>query len=119
MKEFIAQNYLVMIEILLALISLVIVILKKTKLVSLDTPFEKLLEKLPGIIKNAEVLSKEGKVKRSYVMSVSYAYLADLTGKPVEEISGMYCDRIIAAIENILETPQKKGVIKDDEKKEN
>lgn len=119
MKEFIAQNYLVMIEIILAVVSLIIVILKKTKLVSVDTPFEKLLEKLPELIKRAEVLSKDGKVKRNYVLSVSYSYLADLTGKPVEVVSGIYCDRILSAIENILETPEKKGVIKDAEKKEN
>ena len=119
MMEFIAQNYWVMIEIFLTLVSLIIVILKRTKLVSLDTPFEKLLEKLPELIKRAEILSKDGKVKRNYVLSVSYSYLADLTGKPVEEISGIYCDRILTAIESILETPEKKGVSKNDEKKEN
>lgn len=109
MKEFIIQNWFFIIELLVGLVSLIILLLKKTKVLSVDTPFEKLLEKLPELIKKAEILSKEGKVKRSYVLGVAYAYLADLTGKSVEEISGIYCDRILEAIENILETPQKKG----------
>lgn len=117
MKEFIFQNYLIMIELILALVSLVVVILKKTKIISVDTPFEKLLDKLPELISKAEILSKDGKVKKSYVLSVSYAYLADLTGKPVEEISGIYCDRISSAIEKILETPRKKEVKENDEEK--
>lgn len=117
MKEFIAQNYLIMIEIILAIISLVIVILKRTRVILKDTPFEKLLSKLPDIISKAEILSKDGKVKKSYVLSVSYAFLADLTGKPVEEISGIYCDRICSAIEEILKTPQKKEVVVNDKEK--
>lgn len=118
MKEFISQNYLIMIEIILGVISLIIVILKKTKILLNDTPFEKLLSRLPDIISKAEILSKDGKVKKSYVLSVSYAYLADLTGKPVEEISGIYCDRISSAIEEILKTPQKKEVKTDEERKD-
>lgn len=119
MKEFIAENWLIMIEIILGIISLVIVILKKTKLVSLDTPFEKLLSKLPELISKAEILSKDGRVKKSYVLSVAYAYLADLTGKPVEEVSGIYCDRISKAIEDILETPMKKKEVKEDDQEKN
>ena len=118
MKEFIAQNYLIMIEIILGFISLIIVILKKTKIILNDTPFEKLLSRLPDIISKAEELSNIGKVKKSYVLGVSYAYLADLTGKSVEEISGVYCDRISSAIEEILKTPQKKEVKIDEAKKD-
>lgn len=117
MKDFISQNYLIMIEIILAVISLVVVILKKTKILLNDTPFEKLLSRLPDIISKAEFVSKDGKVKKSYVLSVCSAYLADLTGKSVVEISGMYSDRISLAIEEILKTPQKKEVKMDEEKK--
>lgn len=111
MKEFIVSYWYVIVELVFAIVSLVLLILKKTKIKLIDTPWEKLIQKLPEIISKAETVSSVGHEKKSFVLGVAYAFLSDLTGKSIEQVSYDYKERISAAIEAILSTPQKKGVI--------
>lgn len=111
MKEFFVENLNLIVSAFLGVVSIVLLIVKKTKIKLIDSPFCKLILKLPEIIKKAETVSPVGHEKKSFVLGVSYAFLADLTGKSIQEISYLYKDRISSEIEAILETPQKKEVI--------
>lgn len=110
MIEFLTKYGFFILEVCLSVSCLFIYIFKKNKIVLKDTAFEKLMVKLPSIISKAELLNKCGSDKKSFVLGVSFALLADLTGKTTEEISNEYGLRISEAIESILETPQKKEV---------
>lgn len=111
MKSFIIGHWDFIAYLIIALLSLFFMILKKPKVKLVDTPWLKLVLKLPEIIKKAETVSPVGHEKKSFVLGVAYAFLADLTGKSIQEISYEYKDRISQEIEAILETPQKKEVI--------
>lgn len=111
MKSFIISHWEAILSLIFALTSLIFVICKKSKIKLVDTPWLKLVLKLPEIIKKAETVSPVGHEKKSFVLGVAYAFLADLTGKSIQEISYEYKDRISQEIEAILETPQKKEVI--------
>lgn len=111
MKDFLAENLNLIVSAILGVASIILLILKKTKIKLIDTPFSKLILKLPEIISKAETISSVGQEKKSFALGVSYAFLSDLTGKTIEQICVDYKDRISAAIESILETPQKKEVI--------
>ena len=113
MKEFIAQYGFMILECVLGIISLIVLFLKKTKIIQKDTIFEKLLERLPSIIDKAERLEKPGVQKKAYVLGVCYAFISEFTGKDTSEVAEEYGDRISKVIEDILETPQKKGVKND------
>ena len=110
MKEFVEQNLNLIISTVLGIVSIILLVVKKTKIKLIDTPFSKLILKLPEIIAKAETVSPVGQEKKSFALGVSYAFLADLTGKTIEQVCLDYKDRISAAIESILETPQKKEV---------
>lgn len=111
MKEFISEYWYYIVALILSASTLGVAILKKSKIKLIDTPFMKLLVKLPEIISKAETVSTVGHEKKSFALGVCYAFLSDLTGKSIEEISFAYKERISEAIESILETPQKKEVI--------
>lgn len=97
-------------EVLLSIACLILYIFKSKKIVFEDTAFEKVIEKLPLLVSRAEELYTDGSQKKSFVLSVSYAFLADLLGLEVDEVVAKYSGRIDTAIETILATPQKKGV---------
>lgn len=97
-------------EVVLSVVVLLFYVFKKTKVVFKDTFYEKVLSVLPSLIQRAESLFKVGSDKKSFVLGVAYALLSELTGESVENCAEKYGDRIGAAIENILETPQKKEV---------
>lgn len=122
MIEFISQYGFVIIEIFISTIAFVVLCIRKNNVVIEDTIFEKLISKLPSIISMAEreVGEKNGERKLHLVLGVAYNYLCELTNLSVEDVAKKYGKRIEDAIESILETPQKKGIKKnDDEKKKN
>lgn len=111
MKEFILSHWYLIFGVVLSGATFIVSLLKKSKIKLVDTPFMKLILKLPEIIAKAETVSPVGYEKKSFALGVSYAFLCDLTGKSIEEITMLYKDRISQAIESILTTPQKKEVI--------
>lgn len=121
MKEFFAENWKFIIYLAVAILGIVITILKKSKLVNkiVDTPFERVLALLPGLIVEAEKTGGTGSDKSNFVISRALAIYQKLVehelsyGELVE-----YNHRFTDALEKILETPQKKGIVYD-EKKEN
>lgn len=111
MKEFLGSYWYYLVALVISASTFIVSLLKKSKIKMVDTPFMKLVLKLPEIISKAEKVSSVGHEKKSFVLGVAYAFLSDLTGKSIEDISFIYKDRISTAIESILETPQKKEVI--------
>lgn len=120
MKEFFAENWRFIIYLVVAILGIVITILKKSKLINeiVDTPLERVMSLLPGLIGEAESSFKDGYKKKIYVLSAALGLLEKLAGRELsmDEISN-YSDKISVAIESILETPQKKGIVYDEEKK--
>ena len=112
MTEFLSNHWLAILEISLSIACLVIYVFRRNKVILKDTPFEKLLAKLPSLISVAEQHLVDGPSKKSFVLGVSYSFLADLLGVEPVEVAVKYGSRIDTAIEDILKTPQKKEVIK-------
>lgn len=110
MKEFLGSNWYYLVALIVSASTFIVSLLKKSKIKLVDTPFMKLILKLPEIIDKAETVSTVGHEKKSFALGVAYAFLSDLTGKSIEEVSYIYKDRISTAIESILSTPQKKEV---------
>lgn len=110
MMDFFVNYGLFILELCIGFASLVLLIFRKNKAVVeiKDTPFERVLRFLPSLIQRAEQLFRVGSEKKSFVLSVAYALLVDYTGEDLEVVAQKYSDRISAAIESILETPQKK-----------
>ena len=98
------------VSIALSLLCVLVLFLKKNKILLKDTAFEKIIVTLPSLIQCAESLFTKGSEKKTYVMSVSFSLLSKLLSLSPEEVARDYGDRISSAIENILETPQKKEV---------
>ena len=114
MKEFFAENWKFIVYIVFAILGIVITLCKKTKVVSktVDTPFERVMALLPSLIVEAEKSGMKGESKLNSVVFAALGILQKLCQRDLsfEEIDD-YRDAIIKAIEQILETPQKKGVV--------
>lgn len=74
--------------------------------------FKQLLEVLPDYIYEAEKAFAQGngKEKLTYVVQKSLDFLVSLTNWNKSRVVRVYTNAIIAAVENILKTPEKKGV---------
>lgn len=114
MKEFLLENYSWIITIVCSIISILIFLLKKVKIVKKDSAFEKVLMLLPSLIIKAEKNIKGGSDKKSFVLSMAISYLASLSGEDDEKVYQEYGKRISDAIEDILLTPVKKMEVKDE-----
>lgn len=112
MSDLLLHYGLIALEIICSIACLILYIFKKNKIILKDTAFEKVLEKLPFLISQAEVAFKDGLQKKTLVLSVAMSLLAAETDLSFDELSAKYGDRLEEAIENILNTPQKKEVIK-------
>lgn len=113
--EWIVENYMFVIEIILIFISLIVFLIRIFKTGKSDY-LSALLVLLPGYIKEAEGKYSSGSDKLYYVMTKVYSYLNSLNIKNSEkEKLAVQC---VSYIEDVLSTPQKKEV-KKDESKEN
>lgn len=110
MKEFITQNWYYIALIVIAICNMFLLIFKKGKISLVDSIFERLLVRLPSLIRKAEELGVSGENKKIFVLSAAYSFLADMTGKKQEELVASYGKQIDSAIEDILATPEKKEV---------
>lgn len=108
MIEFLLNHYLELSYIIISLVSLIVVLLKKVNVESIDTVFEQLLLRLPRMIDGAEKTGLSGPEKKDIVVSVAVQWLCDLTGRSRTEILDCYVSKIEDAIEEILSTPKKK-----------
>lgn len=116
MKEFLIENYSWIITLVFSIISILIFLLKKVKIVKKDSAFEKVLMLLPSLIIKAEKNIKGGSDKKSFVLSMAISYLASLSGEDDEKVYQDYGKRISDAIEDILMTPVKKEVLDENKK---
>ena len=112
--DFLFAHKVELIELVVALISLIILICKKK--VKIEDVFVGYLLALPGFIREAEIEGLSGDAKYKMVFSRSINYLMCVTGGSLEEITIKYASRINESIEDILNTPQKKGIVKDEKK---
>lgn len=105
--EFILDHKIELIELVIALASLLILILRKK--VKIQDVFAGYLLALPGFIREAENEGASGEAKYRMVFSRSINYLMTVTGYSLEEVTKLYSAKIDESIEDILNTPQKKG----------
>lgn len=93
-----------------ALLSLVCVICRKSKVKVVDSVFEQAIQKLPRWILIAESVFSSGISKKDYVISEALRFISELSHEDYEVVSKEYEARLSTALENILSTPTKKGV---------
>lgn len=111
--EWLIQNYMYVIEIILIVLSVIIFLIRIFKTGKSDY-LSALLVLLPDYIKEAEKKYSSGSDKLYYVMTKVYAYLNSLNLKNHEkEKLAVQC---VSYIENVLSTPQKKEVNSDESK---
>lgn len=110
MIQFLTSYWKEVLEVVCLIISLVLWLLKKTKIVKQDTILEQLVLRLPVMIRQAEKTDGNGAEKKASVMLYALSWLADMTGESMQEISKKYEAKIDVLIEDILTTPTKKGV---------
>lgn len=103
---FLSDNWKWLLEIVLAIASILIVILRK-KVKVYESVKEYILSMLPYYINFAESLYDSGFDKKTFVYDAIVAFLKGKFGNFDES---KYVDFIKDSIESILSTPQKKGV---------
>ena len=110
MKEFLLNNYSWLITLVFSVLSILIFLLKKVKVIKKDTAFEQVLSLLPSLIVKAEKSIEGGANKKAFVLSMAISFLSQLTGEDDQQkLCDEYANRISEAIESILLTPVKKG----------
>lgn len=112
--EWLIQNYMYVIEIVLVVLSVIIFLIRIFKTGKADY-LSALLVLIPDYIKEAENKYSSGSDKLYYVMTKVYSYLNSLNLKNYEkEKLAVQC---VSYIENVLSTPQKKEDKLDESKK--
>lgn len=91
-----------------AILSLLCVIFRRSKIKVIDSAYEVVVEKIPTLINRAECLFCHGIEKKNFVLNACINLLADITHKSFETCS-VYQSRFSQVIEDILSTPTKKG----------
>lgn len=105
--EFLKENWQWLALIIIAVLNVVLVILKKTKIIKGDTAFETVLKALPGYIVQVENLVGSGNGKEKWKQVVILA--ADCYRKASgQDLPDDFIEKVNLAIEAILTTPQKK-----------
>lgn len=107
--NFIKNNYSLIIEVVLLIASILILIFKKNLKLS-DSKYREILLKIPGLIVEAESMMPEGHGadKLKYVLNQVLTTLEKTYGSWVFSDKHLIC-LTTQFIENILETPTKKG----------
>lgn len=107
MKEWFIENYRIVIEVVLLIISVIIMCVKKKPVKVVDSAKEIVMTLLPGLINSVEISELKGSDKKDKVLSLLHECLVDL---------GYSSDCIVLLdefakdqVEVILSTPQKKG----------
>ena len=111
MIDFLLAHCFELLYIIISLVSLIVVLVKRVKVESVDTIFEQLLVRLPRMIIGAEKTGLSGSEKKDIVINVALDWLVSLTGQSRVDVSTLYLKRIEDAIEEILSTPIKKEIL--------
>lgn len=112
--NFLRDNWKVILEVLLLVISFMIIVFrKKTKVIIPESVTSKLFCNLPVWIDQVEELIGPGKgdKKLQEVLKKALYFVCNETGIAMAELPASFSSYIIEQIESILSTPQKKGVI--------
>ena len=105
MKEWIVQNWKLVIEIILVITSLVLCCVRKKPVKVVDTLREVVIRLLPAAINKAEETSLKGDAKAKFALACVEATLKELGYEMTDELN----DYARLYLEAILSTPQKKG----------
>lgn len=109
MKEFIIENWYYLALLFIALLNMIILLCKKSKIVQTDSVYGQLLSILPTMIRKAEQPDLTGGEKRHLVINLAIDWLCRMTGLDVGSCREKYYSKVSDDIESILSTPQKKG----------
>ncbi len=114
MEEFVVflrDNWKFLVEILLLVISVIICLVKRTKINIPGSVISDLLIKIPSWINEAEqeIGVGKGQEKLKYVFSKAVDFLHEVMDLSTADIIRYYGENLICSIEDILSTPQKKG----------
>lgn len=106
--EFCGQNWQFLVCVLVAVFEAIVLFIrtKKSKLLL----FQDIVSSLPSFIKDAEEVGESGENKLLYVLDRAIALLEVHTGQKRSVLLKAYSDLIIDKVEEILSTPQKKGI---------
>lgn len=108
--EFCGQNYKFIVAISLAIFEILFLFFRTKKNRSLV--LQSVVGNLPDYILDAEFTFTKGEDKIQFVLSKAIDFLEAETGCSRSKLLRVYGDLIVKAIETILSTPQKKGIIK-------
>lgn len=106
MKDFFIENWRILVEGLLAIVSLTCLIFRRSVKLT-DSLKTLIVEWLPACISKAEASGYKGHEKLEYCIECLYVFLAKDLSR--EEFDKRYRSYIELMIESILSTPQKKG----------
>lgn len=109
---FLRDNWKFLLEIFVPLVSLVILcFVRKTKVNIPGSVISELFVQVPGWILQAEsdIGSGKGQEKLKYVFAKCVDFLSDSMDLSTSDIIKFYGESIVAFIEDVLNTPQKKG----------
>lgn len=93
-----------------ALTLLVSMFRKKIRVQISDELYSQVLERLPGWIASAESTGSSGTKKLSLVLGYAYSFLEEKVGINRTYFISFISDRLSKAVEDILSTPEKKGI---------
>ena len=107
MKEWIVENYRIIIDVLCVIVSVVIFLVRKKPVKVVDSAKEIVLKLLPGLINSVECSELKGSNKKDKVLTLLHECLEDLgySGDCITLLDAFAADQI----EVILSTPPKKG----------
>lgn len=114
--KFIVDNWKIILEVILLILSVVLFILKKKPVKVVDSVKTFIVRALPTFINSAEkyvdvfepTRKITGEEKMRMVLHDCYTFMIDELGVPQEDLC-IYTSWLREAIEDILDTPQKKG----------
>ena len=109
---FLRDNWKFLLEILVPLVSLVVLcFVRKVKVNIPDVLLTELMVNIPLWIVDAEkdIGAGNGDMKMKYVFKKAIDYLCTNLGLTTADAIRVYGHQVVQSIENILETPQKKG----------
>lgn len=108
MKEFLIQNWRIILEAVLVVAAGVLALIRKKPIKIVDTIRENIATWLPALIDKAEMSGYKGAEKLIYCLDLVYSVLCQ-KWMTREEFDRDYLEFTKAQIEAILTTPQKKG----------
>lgn len=112
MIELILNNWMYFVLVLAAIFEVIasIVVIVKTPKNKVLTAFKEVVVKLPSFIQEAESLLVGANKKKIFVIKRCISLISEITGFKDSKIEKLYFNDITKLIEDILSTPQKKGI---------